>query len=158
MQSSRFHERKQTQTESVDSYAQDLRKLFRHTYSSARSDEGTETMAQSVLACQFVAGLRDELKSKLVGREGNFEQLLVLSVLRKLVSKKLLILQGQVDAVLHHHHRTRRPHQILPTRQHRGHVLIVGALDSLPGNVDCEAEEYHVNPEGRRWWCGGGGV
>ena len=33
-------------------------------------------MGQSVLAYQFVVGLGSELKSKLVGREGSFEQLL----------------------------------------------------------------------------------
>ena len=34
-------------------------------------------MGQSVLANQFVSGLRSELKSKVVGFEGNLEQLLV---------------------------------------------------------------------------------
>ena len=36
-------------------------------------------MGQSVLAYQFVAGLISELKRKLVGREGSFEQLLTIA-------------------------------------------------------------------------------
>ena len=40
-------------------------------------DFKAEAMGQSVLANQFVSGLQLELKSKVVGFEGNFEQLLV---------------------------------------------------------------------------------
>ena len=76
VQSSRFHERRQKQTESVDDYAQDLRRLFCRAYSSAEYSDRSEAMSQSVLAYQFVSGLRSELKTKLVGREGTFEQLL----------------------------------------------------------------------------------
>ena len=36
-----------------------------------------EGMGQSVLAYQFVAGLQTEIKSKVAGAEGGFEQLLV---------------------------------------------------------------------------------
>lgn len=76
VQSSRFHERKQGPKESVDSYAQDLRRLFNRAYSSVSASGDGDQMRQSVLAYQFVAGLRSELKAKLVGREGTFEQLL----------------------------------------------------------------------------------
>ena len=76
VQSSRFHERRQKQTESVDDYAQDLRRLFCRAYSSVEYGDRSEAMAQSVLAYQFVSGLRSDLKTKLVGREGTFEQLL----------------------------------------------------------------------------------
>ena len=36
-------------------------------------------MGRSVLTNQFVAGLLSELKGKLAGKEGNFEQLLTLA-------------------------------------------------------------------------------
>ena len=76
VQSSRFHERKQGPRETVDSYAQDLRRLFQQAYSSSTSTEGADRMVQSVLAYQFAVGLVSELKCKLVGREGSFVQLL----------------------------------------------------------------------------------
>ena len=77
VQSSRFHERRQGSKEKVDVYAQDLRRLFQQAYTTAQLDsEGAATMGGSVLAYQFVAGLVKELKAKLVGAEGTFEQLL----------------------------------------------------------------------------------
>ena len=76
VQSSRFHERRQKQMESIDDYAQDLRRLFCRAYSSVEYSDRSEAMSQSVLAYQFVSGLRRDLKTKLVGREGTFEQLL----------------------------------------------------------------------------------
>ena len=61
----------------MDNYAQDLRKLFHRAYDVAQdAGSGAEEMGRSVLAYQFVAGLRDKLKSKLVGRSGSFEELL----------------------------------------------------------------------------------
>ena len=77
VQSSKFQERKQLPHESVDNYAQDLRKLFYQAYSTAQdAGSGAEVMGRSVLAYQFVAGLTDTLKSKLVGHNGSFEELL----------------------------------------------------------------------------------
>ena len=76
--SSQFHERKQKPQESVDDYAQDLRRLFHKAYPTAqRGSRETEEMGQSVLSNQFVSGLKPELKTKVAGMEGNFEQLLV---------------------------------------------------------------------------------
>ena len=75
--SSLFHDKKQGATESIDQYAQDLRSLFYKAYPNAQ--QGTkeaEPLAQTVLVNQFVAGLLPEIKSKLVGTEGNFSQLL----------------------------------------------------------------------------------
>ena len=61
----------------MDNYAQDLRKLFHQAYASIQCDgSGAEMMGRSVLAYQFVAGLVDSLKSKLVGSEGSFVKLL----------------------------------------------------------------------------------
>ena len=56
VQSSIFHERKQRATESVDDYAQDLRKLFHCAYSSSLDGGEAEEMGKSVLAYQFVVG------------------------------------------------------------------------------------------------------
>ena len=71
-----FHERKQCTNESVDEYAQDLHKLFHRAYSSAQGGGEAEVMGRSVLSNQFVAGLVDRLKTKMVGRTGTFEELL----------------------------------------------------------------------------------
>jgi len=58
----------------VDKYAEALRMLFSKAYYNLSGE--AETMGQSVLANQFVAGLCPELKAKVVGTEGNIEQLL----------------------------------------------------------------------------------
>ena len=78
VQSSKFHERKQLPTETVDSYAQDLNKLYYKAYAGAqRGSKEAEAMGRSMLAYQFVAGLLLHLKSKLVGNDGKMEELLV---------------------------------------------------------------------------------
>ena len=78
IQSQRFHDRWQSTKESVDEFAQELKKLFRKAYFSlTKGGTEAEAMGQTVLANQFVSGLRSELKSKVVGFEGNLEQLLV---------------------------------------------------------------------------------
>ena len=77
VQSSKFHEQKQRPDERVDDYAQDLRKLFFKAYAIAQDPgSGAKAMGRSVLAYQFGAGLKDKLKSKLVGQSGTFEELL----------------------------------------------------------------------------------
>ena len=78
VQSSKFHERKQLPAETVDSYAQDLKKLYYRAYAGAqRGSKEAEAMGRSVLAYQFVAGLLPHLKSKLVGCDGRLEELLM---------------------------------------------------------------------------------
>ena len=77
VQSSQFYGRKQLATETVDQYAQDLKKLFLRAYPPRQHEApGAEIMAQSVIAYQFVDGLLPEIKVKLAGCEGTFEQLL----------------------------------------------------------------------------------
>ena len=76
VQSSIFHERKQCTNENVDDYAQDLCKLFNRAYSNAQSGGEAEAMGKSVLSNQFVAGLVDKLKAKMVGQTGTFEEVL----------------------------------------------------------------------------------
>ena len=76
VQSSRFHERKQQAAESVDTYAQELKKLFYRAYPTAQQGSTeAEAMGRSVLTCQFVTGLRTEIKAKVAGMDGGFEQL-----------------------------------------------------------------------------------
>ena len=73
-----FHQRKQVEGESVDAYAQDLRKLFYKAYPRAcQGNEQAEDLEHSVLAYQFVAGLNSSLKIKVAGVEGTFDELLV---------------------------------------------------------------------------------
>ena len=61
----------------MDSYAQELRTLFYCAYPQAQQGtEETEQMACTMLANQFAVGLRQEIKIKVAGVEGNFEQLL----------------------------------------------------------------------------------
>ena len=77
VQTSLFHERRQGSTESVDDFAQDLRSLFYKAY--PRAHQGALEvvgMGQSVLANQFVSGLRTDIKAKVAGSEGGFDQLL----------------------------------------------------------------------------------
>ena len=76
VQSGIFHERTQRGGEKVDVYAQDLRKLFHRAYGATQGGGETGEMGKSVLASQFVAGLTNKLKSKMVGRTGTFEELL----------------------------------------------------------------------------------
>jgi len=77
MQISCFHERRKGPKESVDDHAQDLQRLFQWAYANAQYEGvGAEAMGQSVLRYQFVAGLRTELKAKVIGCTGLFEELL----------------------------------------------------------------------------------
>ena len=77
VQSSMFHERKQKSDESVDAYAQDLRRLFHLAYPKAQQGtQEAESMGRSVLAYQFVAGLLPDIKLKLAGVEGSMDELL----------------------------------------------------------------------------------
>ena len=90
IQSQLFHDRQQKPKETVDEYAEALKKLFVKAYSNlARGGQEAEIMGQSVLANQFVAGLRPELKAKVVGSEGNMEQLLMKARFKEAKQKEL---------------------------------------------------------------------
>ena len=78
IQSQLFHDRQQKPNETVDEYAKVLKKLFMKAYSNlARGCQEAEVMGKSVLANQFLAGLRPELKAKVVSSESSMEQLLM---------------------------------------------------------------------------------
>ena len=73
-----FHERRQKQGESVDSYAQDLKSLFHKAYPQVQQGgEIAESMGKTVLVSQFVAGLLPVLKTKVAGVDGKFDEILV---------------------------------------------------------------------------------
>ena len=78
IQSGLFHERRQNQGESVDEYAQDLRRLYQKAYSQAqKGSSAAQKMGESVLAYQFVSGLLPDLKVKVAGTDGGFEHQLL---------------------------------------------------------------------------------
>lgn len=90
VQSSLFHDRKQKSGEAVDSYAQDLKCLFYKAYPLAQqASSAMQDMGKSVLTNQFVAGLQPELKCKLAGKEGAFEQLLTLARFEEAKNREL---------------------------------------------------------------------
>ena len=63
---------------SLDEYAQDVQHLFYLAYQQTQQGtEETEVLGRTVLAYQFVAGLKPNFKPKLAGVEGTFDQLLV---------------------------------------------------------------------------------
>ena len=97
VQSSIFHERKQKEGERVDDYAQDLRRLFHRAYSSTPGGGEAEAMGGSVLSNQFVAGLADNIKAKMVGRTGTFEELLAQARFEEARQKNLAHNTGGLD-------------------------------------------------------------
>ena len=78
-QSSLFHDRRQGEKESVDNYAQELRKLFYKAYPQTMQDAtDLEDISKSILTLcnQFAARLLPSIKIKVAGTEGNFDTLL----------------------------------------------------------------------------------
>ena len=65
-----FHERKQGEGESVDQYAQALRRLHQKAYpESLQGSEDAERMGRTLLASQFVSGLKPAIKRSVTGSE-----------------------------------------------------------------------------------------
>ena len=76
LQTQMFHSRKQGAIESVDDYAQELRKLHSKAYSTAvNGNAEAEKVGQIVLLNQFVSGLRTEIQAKVVGVEGSVDEI-----------------------------------------------------------------------------------
>ena len=60
-----------------DAYAQELYALFHGAYPSVhQGTKEAEALHQTILTNQFVAGFLSDIKSNIVGSEGNFNQLL----------------------------------------------------------------------------------
>ena len=78
VQTQLFHSRRQGNKESVDDFAQELRKLHAKAYSAATfANPEAEKVGQMVLANQFISGLRPELQAKVVGMEGTMDVLVL---------------------------------------------------------------------------------
>ena len=78
VQAQLFHNRQQQEKETVDQFAQDLQKLYNLAYAGATSEgPQAERMGRTLLANQFVTGLRPDLKRKIIGTEGSLEELVL---------------------------------------------------------------------------------
>ncbi len=65
-----FHDRKQKPGETVDTYAQELRRLHQKAYpESIRGSADAEKIGKTLLASQFIAGLNPEIKKRATGNE-----------------------------------------------------------------------------------------
>jgi len=120
VQSSFFHERKQKPKELVDDYAQELRRLFLKAFPSAQKGTAeTESMGKSVLAYQFVAGLHSDLKMKVAGTEGSFDELLGKA---RLHDAKLRDLAGETQKAIQKKPNESEPrgNEIPPGDRHKG--------------------------------------
>lgn len=98
VQSGQFHSRKQGTSERVDEYAQDLSRLYQRAY--PQTDLGSreaEEMGQKVLAYQFVSGLLPELKVKVAGTEGTFDQLWIKARFEEAKLKELATRQSSAN-------------------------------------------------------------
>ena len=88
---SRFHDRKQKLSKTVNAYTQELRQLHQRAYpESIRGSTDAEKIGKTLLASQFVAGLRPEIKKSVTGSEQStdMEHLLAgerLSIVRQCV-------------------------------------------------------------------------
>ena len=78
VQTQLFHSRQQGAKESVDDFAQELRKLHSRAYSAATyAYPKAEKVGQMVLANQFISGLRPKLQPKIVGMEASMDTLIL---------------------------------------------------------------------------------
>ena len=78
VQAQLFHTRQQQDQETVDQFAQELQKLYNLAYAGATSEgPQAERMGQTLLTNQFITGLRPNLKQKLIGVEGRFEEMVL---------------------------------------------------------------------------------
>lgn len=78
MQTQLFHDCQQGPQETIDKFAQVLQKLYSRSYGGFfRGTPETEKVGQTVLASQFVAGLRPSLQAKVVGLDGKTDQLVL---------------------------------------------------------------------------------
>ena len=135
IQSSMFHERRQKKGESVDEYAQDLRRLYQRAYARAQhGNPAAEAMGKSVLAYQFVSGLLPELKAEVAGTEGDFEHQLAKARFEEAKAREL----GKVSSTSQEKSdppgsSTKTP----PSRDHTGilNAITVDAMDTSPATA-----------------------
>ena len=139
VQTSWFHEWKQNPMETVDHYAQDLKRLFCRAYTPAqRGSQEAESMTQSVLAYQFVAALQHDIKSKVAGCEGTFEELLT----------KARFQEARLRDVI----QTGKSHQPAPTTK-----MTTGSRDSREQPRPPRSGPPFQKPDVKCFSCGGSG-
>ena len=91
VQAQLFHNRQQHEKETVDQFAQEIQKLYNLAYAGAASEgPQAERMGQTLLANQFVTGLRPELKRKLIGTEGSLDELVLKARFEEAKAKEFL--------------------------------------------------------------------
>jgi len=74
VQTSLFHERRQGERETVDSYTHGILGLFHKAYPSGlQGSAEKESMGRTLLASQFVSDLRPEIKAQITGTEGSMD-------------------------------------------------------------------------------------
>ena len=74
--------------ESVDQYAQNLRRLFHQAYpQTQQGSQEAEDIGRAVLASQFASGLLPDVKRKVAGSDGDMQQLLVKARFEEATSK-----------------------------------------------------------------------
>ena len=75
VQTQLFHDRRQSPQESVDDFAEDLRRLYSKSYAERFwTSVEAERMEETNLVNQFVTGLLPSLKANVVGSEGTMDQ------------------------------------------------------------------------------------
>ena len=95
VQTQLFHSRRQGMKESVDDFAQELRKLHSKAYAATTyANPEAEKVGQMVLANQFISGLRPELQAKVVGMEGSMDALVLKARFEEAKAKELTGAKG----------------------------------------------------------------
>lgn len=89
IQTQLFHSHRQGPKESVDEFAQELRRLHSKAYSTATFANPEAEVGQMVLANQFISGLRSELQAKAVGMEGTLDALVLKAHFEEAKAKEL---------------------------------------------------------------------
>ena len=100
IQTNLFHDQKQHASKLIDAYAQELRILCHKAYSSVQ--QGTreaEALGQIILTNQFMVGLLPDIKAKIVGSEGNFNQLLLTARFEEVKVRELGVIQSSSPPV-----------------------------------------------------------
>ena len=78
VQTQMFHECRQGPRESVDEFAQEIRKPFSKAYlRTSREGPEAEVPGTKHVSNQFIVGLKPKLKVKMVGVEGSVDELLL---------------------------------------------------------------------------------
>jgi len=131
VQSRLFCERKQGSTESIENYAQDLNRLYQRTYPhSERGSADAERMGQMVLAYQFVAGLKPEIRFKIAGNKGTVDQLLLKARLEEAKLWDMQPFQGRIGQYREPHRRS-HSFKVLPLGTETASAFCVDRLATL---------------------------